>query len=96
MQHRKEGLKKRISKILLRTQRLLIISCRHYNKSEVKKYETKAVDADTKSAVHTVPLHGPCNLREYRAAHELAERTSYTVILHLDLLKDGAEKQQNY
>jgi len=51
----KRAQKIRISKILLRAQRSVIISCRHYNKSEIKKHETKKVYSDTKLAVRVVP-----------------------------------------
>ena len=70
----KKNLKIRISKILLRTRRLVIISCRHYNKSEIKKYTTKKkiLAADTSVAVHKVPLY-PCSWGEYCALGQPAE-----------------------
>jgi len=75
LQHGQKNLKIRISKILLRTRRLVIISCRHYNKSEIKKYTTKKkklLAADTNLAVHKVPLYS-CNWGEYCAVGQPAE-----------------------
>jgi len=71
----KKNLKIRISKILLRTRRLVIISCRHYNKSEIKKYTTNKKNilaADTNVAVHKLPLYS-CNWGEYCAVGQPAE-----------------------